>query len=77
MRDFTFGVDPLTVTFHNPSLGDATKWHFHQLEVGKQHMLALAWQSESSLVPINIRPMHFEDLVYGTVSRAESNFWRA
>ena len=77
MRDFSFGFDPLTVTFHDPSLGDASKWRFHQLEIGRRHMLALAWQSGSDKVPIDVRPMHFEDLVYGSADRAESSFWRA
>ncbi len=77
MRDFTFGFDPLRVRFHNPSLGDASRWRFHQLEIGTRHVLALAWQSASRKVPMDVRTMHLQDLVYGPADRAGSSFWRA
>ena len=63
MQDFAFSFDPLTVTFHDPTLGDATTWRFHQRPIGERHMLALAWQAESRDVPIDVRPMLLQDFV--------------
>ena len=63
LQDFAFSFDPLTVTFHDPALGDATTWRFHQRPIGDRHMLAVAWQAGSRDVPLDIRAMSLQDLV--------------
>lgn len=76
MPDFAADFDPLRLRFHDGALVDAASWHFHQVDIGQRHTLALAWQSGSRKISIDVRAVHIEEMLYGVDHEGRSNPWR-
>jgi 4'-phosphopantetheinyl transferase len=68
LQDFSFGFDPIRVTFHDPALGDTRAWRFEQREIGG-HLLALAWRNGAQEACFTVREMRLETLL------AEALIW--
>lgn len=74
--DFVRGCDPLRSRSLDPASADAAAWRFFQVEIGQRHTLALAWQAGPRKIPIDIRAVHIEEMLYGVPHEGRSSPWR-
>lgn len=76
MPDFVKDFDPLRRRFVDSRVADAASWRFLQVEMGPRHTLALAWQAGPRKIPVDVRAVHFEEMLYGVDHKGRSSPWR-
>lgn len=74
--DFVDDFDPQRLRFRDSAPADAASWHFRQVDIGQRHTLALAWRAGPRKIPIDVRAVHIEEMLYGVGHEGRSTPWR-